>query len=242
MSDPWKRKEVIEDCTLYLGNSLHILPSLGLFDSTITDPPYGVGEGVGPGLRKNRKEKTAYNSFDDTRENIEQVIVPAFELALSASKYAAVTTGFKSMFLYPKPKHVGGFQYAGSTVMSAWGPCLWQPIYYYGKDPHQGKLRPDSFPNCNDVDRDTDHPCPKPLGQWMKLVDRASRQGDLVCDPFMGSGTTGVACVKLGRRFVGIEIDEGYFDTACQRIKKAVSQPDMLIQALKPPDQVGMDF
>ena len=55
----------------------------------------------------------------------------------------------------------------------------------------------------------------------------------IVLDPFMGSGTTGVACVKLGRKFIGIEIDPGYFDIACRRIEKAYAQPDMLIEAEK---------
>lgn len=55
-----------------------------------------------------------------------------------------------------------------------------------------------------------------------------------VLDPFMGSGTTGVACVKLGRSFIGIEIDEGYFNIACERIRKAYAQPDMFITPREP--------
>ena len=55
----------------------------------------------------------------------------------------------------------------------------------------------------------------------------------IVLDPFMGSGTTGVACAKMGRKFIGIEIDPDYFDIACRRIEKAYSQPDMLIEAEK---------
>lgn len=59
-----------------------------------------------------------------------------------------------------------------------------------------------------------------------------------IIDPFMGSGTTGVACLKLGRKFIGIEIDEGYFDIACRRIEKAYAQPDLLIEAEKAPPPV----
>ncbi len=64
--------------------------------------------------------------------------------------------------------------------------------------------------------------------QW--LVNWFSDEGETVLDPFMGSGTTGVACAKLGRRFIGIEIDESYFDIACRRIEEAYRQPDMFIE------------
>jgi DNA modification methylase len=57
-----------------------------------------------------------------------------------------------------------------------------------------------------------------------------------ILDPYMGSGTTGVACVKLGRKFIGIEIDEAYFDIACERIRKAYAQPDMLVETERPPE------
>ena len=61
------------------------------------------------------------------------------------------------------------------------------------------------------------------------LVDRASLPGETVLDPFMGSGTTGVACARLGRSFIGIEIDASYFNIACERIRKAYAQPDMFV-------------
>lgn len=74
------------------------------------------------------------------------------------------------------------------------------------------------------------HPCPKPLGWMTWLVELASNPWEIVLDPFMGSGTTGVACVKLGRRFIGIEIEPKYFDIACKRIEAACAQPDLFIE------------
>lgn len=61
-----------------------------------------------------------------------------------------------------------------------------------------------------------------------------------ILDPFMGSGTTGVACAKLGRKFIGIEIDENYFRIACERIQKAYDQPDLFIEQPKKAEQIGL--
>ena len=77
------------------------------------------------------------------------------------------------------------------------------------------------------------HPCPRPLNGTKHLLDALSEKGDIILDPFMGSGTTGVAAVKLGRRFIGIEIEPKYFDIARRRITQALAQPDLFIEAPK---------
>jgi len=69
-----------------------------------------------------------------------------------------------------------------------------------------------------------DHPTPKPIEFMLKLIERLTRPGDTILDPFMGSGTTGVACMKLGRNFIGIERDPGYFAIAQRRIAAAQAQ------------------
>jgi site-specific DNA-methyltransferase (adenine-specific) len=63
---------------------------------------------------------------------------------------------------------------------------------------------------------------------------------ETILDPFAGSGTTGVACAKLGRKFIGIELDPGYFDIACKRIEDAYKQPDLFIEPPKKPIQEKM--
>src|SRR6185312_2026352 len=78
------------------------------------------------------------------------------------------------------------------------------------------------------------HPCSRALEHFDFLVRWWSEEGETILDPFMGSGTTGVAAVKLGRKFTGIEIDPGYFDIACRRIEAALKQPDMFIEPPKP--------
>lgn len=77
--------------------------------------------------------------------------------------------------------------------------------------------------------RDREHPNEKPIEVVEQLVATHSNPGDLILDPFMGSGTTGVACARLGRRFVGIEIEPKYFDIACRRIEQAQKQADLFI-------------
>ena len=72
------------------------------------------------------------------------------------------------------------------------------------------------------------------------LVRRASFEGDMVLDPFMGSGTTGVACIQLGRSFIGIEIEPRYFDIACRRIEDAYAQPDFFLPKLQPAQQLAL--
>jgi site-specific DNA-methyltransferase (adenine-specific) len=75
------------------------------------------------------------------------------------------------------------------------------------------------------------HPTQKPLRVMIECIKYLPEISKTILDPFMGSGTTGVACAKMGRKFVGIELDEGYFDIACKRIEEAYRQPDMFVQS-----------
>jgi len=87
----------------------------------------------------------------------------------------------------------------------------------------------------------TIHPTIKPVGLMVKLI-RVSTDAPnpTILDPFMGSGTTGVACAKLGRKFIGIEIEPRYFEIACERIRKAYDQPDLFVEPPKKPEQMGL--
>ncbi len=233
--------EQIGDCVLYRADCLDVLPLLSSVDATIVDPPYGINGSISNSrARKGKQSKGRYgDSFEDTPENIVKCIVPAIKKAILLSERAAVTPGSQNLWEYPKPKHVGSFQYPASDTISCWGRMAWQPILYYGKDPWPGTLKLDSRLNCTDSERNVDHPCPKPLKQWSWLVARASLPQETVLDPFMGSGTTGVACVNLNRKFIGIELDQKYFDIACKRIEDAVSRPRFdLPEHVKPKQEV----
>jgi len=84
------------------------------------------------------------------------------------------------------------------------------------------------------------HPTEKPLGLVSDIVKKFTDHGETVIDPFMGSGTTGVACARMGRKFIGIEIEERYFDIACKRVEDAQRQSDMFVVPTKPMQQQNL--
>ena len=239
-----KPTATIGDCDLYLGDCRDILPLLPKVDAVVTDPPYGVS-----GVQNTRNSKTiagkknAYASIDDSVEFVLCVVIPIIEECIARYGVVVVTPGNKCAGLYPNPDSWGALYQPASVGLQSWGRADAQPILYYGKSPYGGKELPSQ--RCSFVNTETaeyfGHPCSKPIGVVLRLVSNASRQGHTVIDPFMGSGTTGVACVKLGRKFIGIEIEPKYFDIACRRIEAAYAQPDLFVSAPSPkPEQLGM--
>lgn len=225
------RKEIIGDAALYLGDCLEILPILGEVDVVITDPPYGVDLSGKKAKKRGGGATTidgGYASFNDTEDNIKINIIPRFEGALLLAGRAAITPGVRCMMLYPRPTDVGCFYSAAGTGMTSWGFSCSQPIFFYGKCPYLARGKGSRANSCgqtypNDAN-ETGHPCAKPVRMMNWLVNRASWEDETVLDPFMGSGTTGVACMNLGRKFIGIEIEPKYFDISCERIEQAQKQ------------------
>ena len=229
------RREVIGNCELYLGDCLGILPTLGNVDAVVTDPPYGVRLGEVINGQAINKNQMCYEGFSDTPENIQNIVVPAIKLALSKSTRGCITPGNRNMFLYPQPDDMGVWFNPASTIIGRWGFSLASPILWYGKSPQNIKQSGASSvqgKNSSVADiKNIFHPCPKPLAFVKWIVNKVSLDNELILDPFMGSGTTGVACVELGRRFIGIEINEKYFDVACKRIKEAAAQGTLGLEA-----------
>lgn len=230
------RKEIIGDCTLYLGDSLDVIPTIGMVDAVVTDPPYGVMLGEVDNGQSKAKGQTPYTKFSDTPEYIDLVVVKVIKSCITKFHRVVATTGNRNMWLYPKPDDIGVWYNPAGTSRGRWGfNLVVTPILYWGKDPRAGKgSTPSSCWGKSDSVSDIKnkfHPCPKPLLFTKWLVDKASLFGETVLDPFMGSGTTGVACAVMGRKFTGIEIEEKYFDIACRRIEDAYKQPDMFVKA-----------
>ena len=231
---PWARAEVIGECLLLQGDCLEVMPHLGRVDAVVTDPPYGIG--------------FPYRSYEDTDENLQRLINGIMPLAREMSNRVIVTPGTTNVFKYPPSDWIGAWTWDTTTARGFWGWAQWQPILLYGKDVWPGTsskgglLKSDRihFSGGEAKISSADgggHTCPKPEKFMVRLIARFSLMNELILDPVMGSGTTGVACVKEGRRFIGIELDPGYFDTACKRVAQAVAQPDLFIAPPQKPVQ-----
>ena len=211
------KKEIIGNATLYLGDCLEILPILDKVDAVITDPPYGLN---GAATIKN-----LYASFEDTPEQVNILVTSIID----SNKWdrLVMTPGQNMMFKYREPDAIGAFYYPAGTGSCSWGFVGWQPIFYYGKDPmladRKGRAM-NSFESTEQADKYYDHPCIKPIRSWTKLVARVTRKKESVLDPFMGYGTTDVACMNLGRKVIGIEIEPKYSEIACERMEYAQRQ------------------
>ena len=94
--------------------------------------------------------------------------------------------------------------------------------------------------NVNPSDRQGQHPTEKPWRLFHEILTDFTNKGETILDPFMGSGTTLVACAKLGRKGIGIEIDPDYFDIACKRVEEAYRQPDLFVAPPENPTQTSM--
>jgi site-specific DNA-methyltransferase (adenine-specific) len=203
------RKETIGQATLYLGDCLTVLPTLGKVDAVITDPPYGVS--------------FQYASHEDDPAEFQAWRDKWFAAFTALDPSAmAIACGMRHIASWPQPKWVICWHKPASMGRGAVGFNNWEPVLFYGK---AAKPSVDFFVAPIVVDDGLyGHPCPKPLRWATNLVTMCSEDDAIVLDPFMGSGTTGVACAQLGRRFVGVEVEEKYFDIACRRIEDSLRQ------------------
>lgn len=177
----------------------------------LTDPPYGLGD--------TSSSKNDYATYDDTQKNLRRTVAGFFPIAQSIADVIALTPGNVNQRLYPDPKWTMAWFTPAGAGSGPWGFCCWQPILCYGTDPKlkRGKGRhPDALVHTETAG-DQSHPCPKPINFWKWLMERVSEQGDLVFEPFAGSGTTHIAAESLGRTCYGIELDPIYCDVIVRR-------------------------
>ena len=222
------RIERIGDATLYLGDCREVLPTLGKIDAVVTDPPYGLGDkwNGGGGISKSswRFHPSEAKSWDAESPQwiISMAEIP--EVIVWGGNYFAFPPA-RGWFVWDKKQR--GVWTTGHTEL-AWSN-LDQPIRAYSLSQVEAY-----------TDMDKKHPTQKPIEIMLWCVGFI--KSDIITDPFMGSGTTGVACAKLGRKFIGIEIEPKYFDIACRRIEQAYKQPDMFIERPAPAKQEVMDI
>ena len=195
---------IIGNATLYLGDCADILPTLPKVDAVVTDPPYGIGEDGGacrtrgkPGYAKHQakgwdKDRPSREVFDLIREHSEHQII-------------------------------WGGNYFADFLPPSMGWLYWRKLM--GGDFSDGELAWTSrrmalreFIKCP-KGMDKEHPCQKPVA-LMRWCLGFVPDAETICDPYMGSGATGVAAIEAGRKFIGIERDPDYFALACRRIRE----------------------
>jgi len=226
----YARKEQIGDAVLYLGDCLEVMPGLGKVDACITDPPYGMKwDGkvtVGPNGHRGRSQT---RHFGVTIIGDEKPFDPEPFL-----QWPCVLWGFNH---FPDRLYKGRCLVWLKRKETAFGSFLSDAEIAWCSVGHGVFCHLDQTLYGETQERA--HPTQKPVGVMRWCIEQLP-QADTILDPFMGSGTTGVACAKLGRRFIGIEIEERYFDIACKRIEDAYKQPDLFIERPAAPVQEAM--
>ena len=217
---PIVREVTIGPCRLIQGDCAEVLPLIGRVDAVVTDPPYGINGGTGGDARDFGKGNYEA-AFADTPEYIGAVCVPAIRRSIEIATAVGFTPGIRCASLYPPPRDMGCFWTPAASTHGPWGMTTMQPIYYYGKDWRAGKGAWPSGRQLTERAEPNGHPCPKPILAWCWLVEKVAPPDAICLDPFMGSGTTGVACIRKGRQFIGIEMESKYFDIAVKRIQQA---------------------
>jgi site-specific DNA-methyltransferase (adenine-specific) len=215
------REETIGPCRLILGDCLEVLPLIGKVDAVVTDPPYGINLGKTAGTGGSHGMSfEAYEGYEDTYENFVNEIVPRLNAALDATTRGLVWTG-PHIHEQRKPNVIGGVYCPSGAGRHGWGFKTFLPFLLYGNGPdiHLGAPFPTTL-QSTEKPTPNGHPCPKPIGWMVWNVELTSRDGSTILDPFMGSGTTGVACIRTGRKFIGIEREEKYFTIAVKRIER----------------------
>jgi DNA modification methylase len=213
----FRTEHLADGVTCILGDCREVLPTLGRVDAVVTDPPYGIaaawkgGRGHGWGVAD--AAKAMRNEWDVAAPDAETLaaLICAPEAVLWGGNYFDLPPS-RGWLVWNKPER-------GFTLAEAWTNIDTVIRVFDGVRSDPGR----------------EHPTQKPLALMQWCIRRLDAR--TILDPFMGSGTTGVAAVKLGRRFIGIEIEEKYFTIACRRISEALRQPDLFIERPKPAKQ-----
>ena len=219
-----KREVIIGDARLLLGDCMNIMPALDRVDAVITDPPYGEVNRESSGLRNLDRGCADIATFDEAElagllgDLGESVYIWCGMGQVSKFRASLTGAGLSTRVCVwektnPSPMN-GQFLWLSSIELCVFGKakgaifnehCA-SPVFRMATEPKEY------------------HPTAKPVALMARQVNASTKEGGTVLDPFMGSGTTGVAAIQLGRKFIGIEREEKYFDIAVARIEQAVAQ------------------
>lgn len=212
------QKVIIGDATLYLADCMEVLPTLGKVDAVITDPPYGISI-----TRSNRlavSRGMGGYSWDEAPPDVSTINAicnAGDKTILWGGNYFELPPS-RCFLIWDKQNDGRDFadiEFAWTNIDAVARIFRQRPMNMDG-----GKV----------------HPTQKPLRLMQWCIDQTGNPHTII-DPFMGSGTTGVAAVQMGRKFIGIEREPKYFDIACERIQKAVNQGQLFTEPVKQPEQ-----
>lgn len=218
------REEIIGDCRLILGDCRDILPTLGPVDAVVTDPPYGINKDGQKRTTGGNGGRKAYDflGWDGDR--------PPPDLLASLVNLAPVVVmwggNYFADILPPTSKWLVWDK--GQRINQSDGELAWTSL--------PGALRINTLNRVELMTDGAEHPTQKPVRLMEWTLEQVKASGT-VLDPFMGSGTTGVACVRRGCSFIGIEREPSYFDIACRRIEEAYKQPRLFAEPVARPVQ-----
>lgn len=216
------RKEVtIGDCRLILGDCLEIIPQLEGIGAILTDPPFGLGDKMQGGTWGANEKYKKMREWDRQAPNLDFLLKLNVPSIIWGGNYFALPL---SRCWLVWNKHRRNMTMADGEL--AW--CSWD-----------GNLRICDIYEPNGT-YTRYHPTQKHLGLIEWCIKQLPEYSGAIVDCYLGSGTTGVACAKMGRKFIGIEIDETYFDIACKRIVDAYRQPDMFTPPVTKPEQLSL--
>ena len=232
---PYKRKEVIGDATLYLGDCRDILPTLDKVELLLTDPPYGIGLAGGFSGAGGFSKPIARRQYDGEWDS-ETPSKEVFDLLISGADQHIIWGG--NYFTDKLPQGSFWLVWDKRNTMPTFSDAelAWTSI---GKKSVKRIVYEQNGLMSREKERF--HPTQKAVEVMRWSIAMAKQPLCSVIDPFMGSGTTGVACAMLKLRFVGIEVSEQFFNVACARIEKAYAEPDFLIaHPSEPPKQEAL--
>ena len=227
------REERIGGQRLILGDCLEVMPTLGRVDAVVTDPPYGISHYSNHGASWQGKQIA-----NDADTSVRDTALAGFEnVAAFGTWKTPPIDRTKGCLVWDK-----GPAFGMGDLSFPW-KCSFELIYIRGKLWHgfrdEGVIKGHIQVSWESKGRS--HPHQKPVSLIEALLKKLP-EGATILDPFMGSGTTLVACQKLGRHGIGIEIDPDYFEIACRRVEEAARQPDLFIAPAPKPIQEGFDL